>query len=101
MGIYPDVGLKLACTRRDEARELLAQGIDPGAARKEEKAEIVAEAENSFEAIARRWFEGQQKVLAESTAAKLLTRLAQDAFPVIGTRRIDTLAAPAVRCSGA
>ena len=39
MGTYPEVGLKLARERRDEARELLAQGIDPGQVRKEAKQE--------------------------------------------------------------
>jgi hypothetical protein len=30
LGVYPDVGLKDARARRDEARKLLAEGIDPG-----------------------------------------------------------------------
>ena len=37
LGIYPDVGLKLARERRDTARKLLAEGIDPGEQRKEAK----------------------------------------------------------------
>ena len=37
-GIYPDVPLKLARDRREEARQQLAAGIDPGAKRKAEKA---------------------------------------------------------------
>ena len=36
-GIYPDVSLKLARDRREEARQQLAAGIDPGAKRKAEK----------------------------------------------------------------
>src|SRR5450631_960077 len=36
-GIYPDVPLKLARDRREEARQQLAAGIDPGAKRKAEK----------------------------------------------------------------
>jgi hypothetical protein len=34
LGTYPDVGLKDARERRDEARKLLANGVDPGAHRK-------------------------------------------------------------------
>ena len=43
MGVYPDVGLKDARRRRDEARGLLADGTDPGEQRKEAKAAAVAE----------------------------------------------------------
>ncbi len=51
-GGYPDVSLKQARDWRDEARRLLAQGIDPGAKKQAEK---VADAE-TFEAVAREWF---------------------------------------------
>jgi hypothetical protein len=34
LGVYPDVGLKDARNRRDAARKLLSDGIDPGSARK-------------------------------------------------------------------
>ena len=51
IGAYPDVSLKRAREKRDEARRLLADGIDPSAQRKAEK---LADA-NTFEAIAREW----------------------------------------------
>lgn len=38
LGVYPEVSLEDARSRRDAAREMLAQGIDPSASRKEEKA---------------------------------------------------------------
>jgi hypothetical protein len=38
LGVYPEVGLKRARERRDEARRLIADGIDPSAKRQEEKA---------------------------------------------------------------
>ena len=37
LGKYPDVSLAQARERHDEARKLLATGIDPMAKRKEEK----------------------------------------------------------------
>jgi hypothetical protein len=52
-GVYPDVPLKDAREKRDEARRKIAAGIDPGAERKATK---TAQAE-TFEAIAREWFE--------------------------------------------
>ena len=52
MGIYPDVSLKLARQRRDEARKLLARDIDPSAYRKARKRSRREAARNSFEAVA-------------------------------------------------
>lgn len=39
LGVYPEVSLVMARARREEARALLAQGVDPSEARKDEKAE--------------------------------------------------------------
>lgn len=55
LGVYPDVPLAAARKKRDEAREKLADGIDPGEAKKAEKRTQRLNAENSFEAIAREW----------------------------------------------
>ncbi len=43
LGVYPEVGLMEARERRDAAKQLLAQGIDPSAVRREEKARETAE----------------------------------------------------------
>jgi hypothetical protein len=56
LGVYPDVPLKLARERREDARKLIAQSIDPGDARKQQKATRFVLAENCFETIARKWF---------------------------------------------
>ena len=55
LGIYPEVGLKDARERRDAARKLLANGVDPGEHRKATKAIKLELATNSFETIAREW----------------------------------------------
>jgi integrase len=39
LGTYPETSLAQACDKRDEARKLLAQDIDPSAQRKQDKAE--------------------------------------------------------------
>ena len=57
LGIYPDVPLTLARDRREEARQLLARGIDPGAKRQAEK----VSRKDSFEAIAHEWLALQEK----------------------------------------
>jgi hypothetical protein len=56
LGVYPETGLKDAQERRDEARKLLAAGIDPGVNRKATKASKAGENANSFEEVAREWF---------------------------------------------
>jgi hypothetical protein len=57
LGVYPDVGLKKARDRRDEMRKLVADGIDPSAARKQQKLMALDATANTFEAVAREWFE--------------------------------------------
>jgi hypothetical protein len=56
MGIYPTVTLNEARDKRDEARKLLASGIDPGVAKQVAKHTSKILAENTFEAIAREWY---------------------------------------------
>lgn len=53
IGTYPEVNLKAARSKRDNARELLASGGDPGAAKKGAKLSLAGE--NSFETVAREW----------------------------------------------
>ena len=55
LGVYPAVGLKEARRRRDEAKEQLAAGIDPSAARQAVKESVRSEVKNSFETVAREW----------------------------------------------
>jgi hypothetical protein len=53
-GVYPETSLKEARQKRDEARKLMEQGIDPGEQRKAMKAAQAGA--DSFEAVAREWF---------------------------------------------
>lgn len=94
VGVYPDVGLKLARLRRDEARELIAQGIDPSAAKQAAKASQAAA--EGFETVAREWFETQRGEWVASHADKIIRRLERDVFPWIGKRPISELAAPEI-----
>ena len=56
LGVYPAIGLKEARERREEAKKILAQGIDPSAHKQAVKAAAKAENENIYEVIAREWF---------------------------------------------
>ena len=55
LGVFLDVSLRQARERRDEARKLLADGIDPGVQREAQKRAREERAANSFEAVAREW----------------------------------------------
>jgi integrase len=94
MGVYPDVPLVAARGRRDDARKLLASGVDPSVHRQAAKAAQAESAANSFEVIAREWFVKHQSGWAESHSSKLLTRLEKDVFPYIGSRPISEITAP-------
>jgi len=94
IGVYPDVGLKDARSKRDAARKLLANGVDPGEARKAQKIAKVERAANSFEAVAREWFARQAPGWAPSHASKIIQRLEKDIFPWLGGRPVAEIAAP-------
>lgn len=95
-GIYPDVPLAAARKRRDEARELLAAGIDPGAVKQAEKQRRQQAAADSLEAVARAWFERHLSTKAASHRDKVIRRLERDVFPFIGTRPISEIKAPEI-----
>ena len=94
LGTYPDVSLAKARDRRDEARRLLADGIDPSAHRKSTKSMQAGLDANTFEVIGREWHAKVASTQAESTYTKRLRFLEMDVFPFIGKRPIAELAAP-------
>ncbi|MHB1176529.1 MAG: tyrosine-type recombinase/integrase [Sulfuriferula sp.] len=93
LGIYPDVTLARAREKLDDARKLLADGIDPAALKKATKARRAECAANSFEAVARSWFGKAYADKAQTTRDKTMTRLEQDVFPWIGARPVSEIAA--------
>ena len=93
LGVYPDVSLVDARTRRDEARKLLANDADPSAVKQAQKAAKVEQATNSFEVVAREWFVRHSPNWAESHASKIIARLENDVFPWIGSRPVSDVTA--------
>jgi integrase len=95
MGTYPDTGLKVARAKRDQARELLAQGVDPSDARRAERASKSEQASNSFEAVAREWHTTVHLAqVSAGHAARTLIRLEQDVFPWLGSLTVSEIKAP-------
>lgn len=84
LGVYPEISLAKARKRRDKARELLAEGCDPSAAKQDEQQAKQAEAANTFERVAREWLEKTSASRAAITQDKVQTWLEKDVFPHIG-----------------
>jgi len=80
-GTYPEVSLAGARKQREEARKLVAAGIDPGEIRKAAK---VAET-FTFEKVAREWHEKQMGVWSVRHADDVIGKLEHDVFPSIGS----------------
>lgn len=96
MGTYPDTGLADARARRDEARKLLAAGVDPGEQRKAVKLAGVERAANSFAVIAEEWLAKQAGRMAPATLAKARWTLDDLVLPWIGDRPIAEIDPPEV-----
>lgn len=94
LGVYPDVSLASARERREEARKLIADGVDPSENRKAQKAAIAESAANSFETIGREWFAKFGPGWVPGHGDKIIRRLARDIFPWIGARPVSELNAP-------
>ena len=94
LGVYPDVSLKKARNRRDEMRKLLVDGIDPGQQRKAMKTAQSNRDGNSFEVVAREWFEKNEPVWSPSHSSKIIRRLERDIFPWLGGRPISEITPP-------
>ena len=94
MGTYPDTALAKARERRDEARKLLADGIDPSQHRKATKAAGTECAANSFEVVAREWYGKMSPTWNVAHGERIIRRLERDIFPWIGARPVAEATAP-------
>ena len=90
LGVYPDVKLKDARAKRDEARRLIAANVDPSGTRKAKKS---AQAD-TFAAVAEEWLETKKASLTESTWLRDRDQLVKMAGPYIGSRPIADIEAP-------
>lgn len=91
LGIFPDVGLADARTRRDEARRSVANGEDPISARKVALAKVEFDATTSFQFVAEEWLAKREREgLSDVTLAKARWLLGF-AYPRIGGRKISEI----------
>jgi integrase len=107
-GSYPETSLESARRKAESAREQIANGIDPSATRKQEKAENqqIIEAKirldaglplvNSFEYVTREWLESTAHTVRDITQQKKLRRFELYVFPAIGQKPISEVKSPDV-----
>lgn len=95
-GQYPEISLRGARLRRDDARRQIRDGVDPSAARKAERAERVTAEANTFKAIATEWLQLRVDSMAPVTHAKARWMLEAFAFPELGPMPLESIGPPEV-----
>ena len=88
LGVYPDVTLKMARERREEARRLLADGIDPSDHKKSVLESKKEKYNNTFKSVADEWHQKQSNTWTERHAQSVKRRLELNVFPWLGDRPI-------------
>lgn len=91
LGTYPDVGLKEARSRRDEAREEVAKGIDPRGARKEKKAKLIQAQGHTLRRIYEEWLAFRKPSMRPGTIRIISNAMELDWLPTFGERQIDSI----------
>lgn len=94
LGTYPDVSLQKARDAREDARRQLASGVDPSAARQQEKREKAEAGANNFEAVAREWLDNVKPRWTAVYHGDTLKRFEAIVFPSIGRTPISEVTPP-------
>lgn len=96
LGAYPDVSLADARNKRDDARKLLANDIDPSETKKAAKVSKTGALANSFEMVAREWAISYFTNKSDSHKDKTVRRLENYIFPWLGNKPIFEITAPQI-----
>ncbi len=97
LGIYPEISLKKARERRDEARRHLHDGRDPAAEKQANKLRAKLAATNTFEAVASEWLEVKAHEWTPRQLQKERDRLENHVFPWVGRLPITDVGVPEIR----
>jgi integrase len=97
LGQYPQISLANARKRREDARVLLANAQDPGAAKQAAKKDALIKEASTFEIIAREWYGKNEPVWSPGHALTVICRLEKDVFPAIGCKPVSEITASDVR----
>ncbi len=90
-GSYPDVSLATARTKRDEARALVSDGIDPQNRQKQKIEAAHIEAQSIFSVVARNWWDLKKTGVSADHAFDIWRSIERDLLPIIGDTPIQEL----------
>jgi integrase len=94
LGPYPEVSLKAARLKRDDARRDLANRVDPSRARKAAKSERMDRAANSFKTVGLEWYRKNESGWVPNHAVRVKRLLERDIFPLLGDQPVTEISAP-------
>jgi integrase len=92
-GAWPEVSLARAREKRDRARSLIADGIDPGEEARLKRMRAVEQEENTFKSVAEEWFAKNEKEGRAPTTLRKIRWLLDKAYPTLGHRPIAKISA--------
>lgn len=93
-GAYPEISILDARKKRDATRELLREGKDPAVLREQGRSRSAQSANNTFELIAREWYDLNKPKWVARHAQNILARLEKDIFTEIGALPITDISHP-------
>ena len=94
LGTYPEISLKDARERREEARKQIAKGGDPSAIKQQTKIDARINAKNTFKAVADEWMLKQANKNSQATQKRHNLILTNDLLPWLGKRPLKDIKAP-------
>lgn len=94
LGVYPEVTLAEARKHRERAREVLASGEDPGQIKREARLTRANLDANTFEKVARQWWDHWKGPRSPRHSDYVLRRLEADVFPALGAMPTANITAP-------
>jgi hypothetical protein len=93
LGQYPEVSLKRAREKRDDARRQLSDGVDPTLKRRAEE----ESAANTFQTVADEWLMTKKHALTPATWARDRRQIYKWVVPYLGSKPIASIEAPDLR----
>lgn len=97
LGVYPKVGLADARAQSDEAKRLIAAGVDPVHDRRARRTTANAESAQTFKALAEEWIASRAGAWSRSYADTVRSALANNLYPQIGSMPVKSITVPVIR----
>ncbi|HEV7433265.1 MAG TPA: integrase arm-type DNA-binding domain-containing protein [Pseudorhizobium sp.] len=96
LGPYPDVSLSTAREERTAVKAILREGRDPSLVRRQRRAATISDSQDTFETLAREWYELNRSTWTPTHASDVLRSLEKDVFPAIGVMPLKEITPPDV-----